>query len=178
MRISSYECTLEVWRALVKVRFSRVLQTSRVHPLLDTRTLIMNQFLNILVRLFIFHLFFGVVKWRVYKMKHGRVLAQSKTVDWVPLFFFRRLSKMGWKNTKQISFFHQCKIQWIKFKLSNDGNIYLFIYLFSYSVTTQCWGFLAGWSAARIYLRYINGFSSYLGHLLSCEYEQLNGCQH
>ena len=51
VRISSYGCTWEIWKALKKLeqllRFSRALQASRVHRKLDTRTLSMNQFLNL-----------------------------------------------------------------------------------------------------------------------------------
>ena len=50
VRTSSYRCTWEVWRALKEarvarlrleqlLRFSRALQSSRVHPQLDVRTL-------------------------------------------------------------------------------------------------------------------------------------------
>ena len=53
VRISSYGCTWEVWRALKKLelhsellRIFSALQTSRVHPQLDIRTLSMNKFLN------------------------------------------------------------------------------------------------------------------------------------
>ena len=54
VRLSSYGCTWEVWRALKKLgllevqllRIFRALQMSRVHPLLDIRTLSMNKFLN------------------------------------------------------------------------------------------------------------------------------------
>ena len=42
VRLSNYGCTWEVWRAL-----TRALQTSRVHPFLDIRTLSMNKFLTL-----------------------------------------------------------------------------------------------------------------------------------
>ena len=49
VRISSYGCIWEVWRALKKLelllRIFRALQTSRVYPELDIRTLSMNKFL-------------------------------------------------------------------------------------------------------------------------------------
>ena len=49
VRISSYGCIWEVWRALKKLelllRIFRALQTSRVHPLFDVCSLGMNQFL-------------------------------------------------------------------------------------------------------------------------------------
>ena len=44
-RISSYGCTWEVGSVPKLLRFSRALQTSRVHPQLDIRTLSMNQLL-------------------------------------------------------------------------------------------------------------------------------------
>ena len=55
VRLSSCGCTWEVWRAREKLElleaypaFSRTIQTSRVHPKLDIRTLSINQFLNVL----------------------------------------------------------------------------------------------------------------------------------
>ena len=46
VRISSYGCTWEVWRALKKHLscIFRAPQTSRVHPQLDIRTLSMTKF--------------------------------------------------------------------------------------------------------------------------------------
>ena len=58
VRISNYGCTWEVWRAFKKLELLsaapratlthfRALQTSRVHPQLDIRTLSMNKFLTL-----------------------------------------------------------------------------------------------------------------------------------